>query len=116
MKIPINYCEFAASDIEATKKFFHKCFDWQFTDYGPDYTEFNNAGPIRGGFYRATKYADSDSGSALIVLLAEDLEAVLQRVEVCGGKIVKPIFEFPGGRRFHFREPSGNEMAVWSTN
>jgi len=109
----INYVEFPASDPGATKAFFNKVFGWAFTDYGPDYTAFADQG-LDGGFYRAPRQARVENGSALIVFYSGDLEATLAKVEEHGGTIIKPIFSFPGGRRFHFCEPSGNEMAVWS--
>ena len=109
----INYVEFPASNIEATKAFFHALFAWQFDDFGPDYTAFSDEG-IDGGFYRSDKQARQQDGSALVVFYSQDLEDCLQRVESAGGQVIKPIFSFPGGRRFHFTEPSGNEFAVWS--
>ncbi len=109
----IDYVEFPARDIPATKNFFSKVFDWRFSDYGPDYTAFSNAG-LNGGFYQSERCAATAAGSALIVLYSKELEKTQQKVEQNGGKISKAIFSFPGGRRFHFIEPSGNELAVWS--
>ncbi|SET68043.1 VOC family protein [Thalassotalea agarivorans] len=109
----INYVEFAAADLTITKQFFEQVFGWSFTDFGPDYTAFDNSG-LMGGFYRADMSAQTATGSALIVLYHEDLNACLLAIQSHGGNIVKDIFEFPGGRRFHFTEPSGNELAVWS--
>ena len=109
----INYVEFPATDIPATKQFFEKAFNWSFEDYGPDYTAFTNQG-LDGGFYKAELTATAANGSALLVLLSENLEATQTKVEAAGGKISKAIFSFPGGSRFHFIEPSGNELAVWS--
>ena len=109
----INYVEFATRDIQATKTFFSAVFSWSFTDYGPDYTAFSNAG-IDGGFFTSELAASTQNGSALIVFYSKDLEATLLKIEQAGGKIIKPIFSFPGGRRFHFCEPSDNEFAVWS--
>lgn len=108
----INYVEFAANDLSATKAFFEKAFAWQFQDYGPDYVAFSNQG-IDGGFYRADLKAISANGSALVIFYSSDLENTLQKVLAAGGVINKAIFAFPGGRRFHFLEPSGNELAVW---
>lgn len=110
---PMNYIEMPASDLEGTKKFFADVFGWEFQDYGPDYIAVLNAG-IDGGFYRSSQVARTDTGSVLVVLKSSHLEATLQRVEQAGGTIIKAIFEFPGGRRFHFTDPSGNEYAVWS--
>jgi len=109
----INYVEFAAKDLVATKTFFKQAFGWSFVDYGPEYTAFSNQG-LDGGFYQAEMASKTSQGSALLVFYSEDLEATLEKVTQAGGKIVKPIFSFPGGRRFHFEEPSGNELAVWS--
>ena len=109
----INYVEFPARDIEATKIFFTAVFGWNFNDYGPEYTAFANQG-ISGGFYRSASASSTETGGALIVLYSDTLEEVQERVERAGGSILKPIFSFPGGRRFHFAEPSGNELAVWS--
>ncbi|HBX67095.1 MAG: glyoxalase [Balneola sp.] len=109
----IDYVEFPATDLEATKQFFTKAFNWEFTDYGPEYCDFSNEG-INGGFYKSDKKATTETGSALVIFYSEDLEATQKKMEHAGGEIVKEIFSFPGGRRFHFTEPSGNEFAVWS--
>ncbi|MAO39348.1 MAG: glyoxalase [Pseudohongiella sp.] len=109
----INYIELPATDIEGTKRFFAKAFGWEFIDYGPDYAAISGAG-LDGGFYKSTLRATTETGSALMVLYSTDLETSLGNVKNAGGKIVKPIFSFPGGRRFHFTDPSGNEYAVWS--
>lgn len=108
----INYLEYAASDLEATKGFFDKAFGWTFVDYGPDYVAFNDQG-VDGGFYRADLSSSSANGGALTVFFSNKLEETLDKVAAAGGVIIKPIFSFPGGRRFHFTEPSGNEFAVW---
>ena len=109
----INYVEFPCSNLDATQRFFEAVFGWRFTDYGPDYRAFDGAG-LDGGFYRSERRACADDGSALIVLYSGALEQTRGKVEAAGGRIVKPVFGFPGGRRFHFTEPSGNEFAVWS--
>ena len=108
----INYVEFPVSDMAATKKFYAEAFGWTYTDYGPTYASFNNAG-IDGGFDAESGKKPSAKG-ALVVLYAPDIEACLERVTNAGGYIAKPIFDFPGGRRFHFIDPNGNELAVWS--
>ena len=110
----INYVELAAKDLEATKEFFSQAFSWTFTDYGPDYTAYEGRGHVDCGFYRADKSSDSEKGGALIILYSEKLEESESKVKRAGGKIVKEIFDFPSGRRFQFKEPSGNEFAVWS--
>ena len=108
----LNYVEFAARDLEATKRFFKECFGWAFTDYGPEYASFANEG-LEGGFYRADLATRVDKGGALLVFYSENLEKTLSKVQAAGGEITRPIYSFPGGRRFHFVEPSGNEFAVW---
>lgn len=109
----LNYVEFPASNIPATKRFFKQAFGWDFEDFGPEYTAFSNQG-IDGGFYKSELTATASTGSALLVLLSDNLEATQSNVVAAGGKISTPIFSFPGGQRFHFIEPSGNELAVWS--
>jgi predicted enzyme related to lactoylglutathione lyase len=113
MSDAIQYVEFPASNIEATKAFFSECFNWQFQDYGDEYTAFSNSG-LEGGFFKSEQASLTKNGSALVVFYSDDILATLERVRTCGGEIVKAIFEFPGGCRFHFCEPSGNELAVWS--
>ncbi len=109
----INYVEFPAKDIAKTKDFFARAFGWEFEDFGPEYTAFSNQG-IDGGFFKSDQIASAAKGSALIVFYSNDLEATLSKVEQAGGKIIRPVFSFPGGRRFHFGDPNGNEYAVWS--
>ncbi|EGG99319.1 Glyoxalase family protein [gamma proteobacterium IMCC2047] len=109
----INYLEFPASKLSATKAFFTNVFGWAFTDYGPDYSAFSEAS-VDGGFYRADLASQTQHGAALVVFYSEQLETTQEKICAAGGLIIKPIFEFPGGRRFHFSEPSGNEFAVWS--
>lgn len=109
----IDYVEFPARSMQATKAFFSQIFGWTFTDYGSEYMAFSGAG-LEGGFYHAPMTSRTETGSALVVLYSENLEATQEKIEEAGGEIVKPIFSFPGGRRFHFLEPSGNEWAVWS--
>ena len=106
----IDYIEIDATDVAVTKRFYTECFGWKFTDYGPDYTSFED-GRLTGGFRKAERVRP---GSVLIVVFAMDLTSAEAKVRAAGGKIVKPVFEFPGGRRFHFTDPSGNELAVWS--
>lgn len=109
----INYLELPARDLDAVQRFYEGTFGWSFTDYGPEYRSFND-GFIDGGFYRAETSSSRADGAALIVIYAADLEATLETVRRHGGRIVKEIFSFPGGRRFHFADPNGNELAVWS--
>ena len=106
----IDYIEFPATDIEKTRLFYSTVFGWKFEDYGPDYTSFHD-GRLSGGFRKEKKVKTS---GPLIVLYASDLEAIQRRIILADGKITRPTFEFPGGRRFHFSDPNGNELAVWS--
>jgi predicted enzyme related to lactoylglutathione lyase len=109
----INYVEFPAKDIEATKAFFAAVFGWSFVDYGPDYTAFSNEG-IDGGFFKSELTSSTTNGGALIVFYSKELEQTQLKIMNAGGTTIKPIFSFPGGRRFHFGDPNGNEYAVWS--
>ncbi len=109
----INYLEFPAKDIAATKTFFSTVFDWTFTDFGPEYTAFSNAG-IDGGFYLSDLNMSTETGSALVVFYSKDIAATQSKIIEANGSIIKPLFEFPGGHRFHFNDPNGNEYAVWS--
>src|SRR6202030_1698360 len=108
----MDYIEFPAADIARTKVFYGEVFGWKFTDYGPDYTSFED-GRLYGGF---SKERAAMQGGALIVIYAHDLEAAELAVQKAGAKISKEIFSFPGGRRFHFIAPDGNELAVWSAS
>lgn len=103
----IDYLEFRSPEIVATRDFFSRAFGWSFNDYGPDYQELADAG-ISGGI------AAGSLAPPLVILKSDDLEAALARVTEAGAVVTKPIFAFPGGRRFQFREPGGTEMAVWS--
>jgi predicted enzyme related to lactoylglutathione lyase len=105
--------EFPSRDLEATKLFFATVFGWSFVDYGPEYSAFSDAG-LDGGFYQSASRVSSEAGSALIVFFSADLESTQKKIEKAGGSIIKPVFAFPGGRRFHFTDPNGNEYAVWS--
>lgn len=108
--VHINYVEFKANDLEQIKTFYQEAFAWEFTDYGPTYTAFSNSG-LEGGFEKTDQ---AITNGALVVLYDENLEAVMETVIKAGGKISREIFSFPGGRRFHFTDPSGNELAIWS--
>ncbi len=109
----INYVEFPANNIRATKEFFTTVFGWSFVDYGPEYTAFSNES-LDGGFYKSDLAVSMDNGSALIVFYSKEPENTQAKIENAGGSIIKPIFLFPGGRRFHFCDPNSNEYAVWS--
>ena len=105
----IDYVEFGAAELEPIKQFYAGVFGWTFTDYGPSYTSFQD-GRLEGGFTTEA----SPGNHPLVVLYSSDLEATFEQVKAQGGGITEEIFEFPGGRRFHFTDPSGNELAVWS--
>jgi metallo-beta-lactamase class B len=105
----IDYIEFPVPDVAAARRFYETVFGWKFTDYGPDYSSFED-GRLTGGF----RVDDAVPGGPLVVLYVVDLEAMQARIVEHGGIVIKKIFEFPGGRRFHFRDPSGHELAVWS--
>jgi predicted enzyme related to lactoylglutathione lyase len=106
----IDYIELPASDIEGTKRFYSTVFGWKFEDYGPEYTSFHD-GRLAGGF---TTRESAPAKGILLVLYSSDLEAVQKRIREAGGAIARDTFSFPGGKRFHFTDPNGNELAVWS--
>ncbi len=106
----VDYIEFLTTNIEETKRFYSEVFGWEFTDYGPDYTSFTD-GRLAGGF---TVAPEVTAGGPLVVLYSTNLAEIEARVSESGGQIAREIFECPGGRRFHFTDPSGNELAVWS--
>lgn len=105
----IDYIEFGVSNLQQTKAFYGAAFGWTFTDYGPNYCEFTD-GRIKGGFEAV---AEVKTGGALIVLYHDDLAKAKDNVIAAGGTITKPIFQFPGGERFQFKDPNGHELAVW---
>ncbi len=109
----INYIEFPAKDIEKVKSFFSAAFGLAFVDYGPDYAAFSDEG-IDGGFFKSELSSNTSNGSALTVFFSNDLEGTQLKIENAGGVLVRAVFSFPGGRRFHFTDPNGNEFAVWS--
>ena len=108
----IDYFELRAADLAGAKRFYSAAFGWNFTDYGPSYAGFGYPGADReaGGISADPEHTHAP----LAILYSDDLEASETRVKRAGGTIVKPIFSFPGGRRFHFTDPAGNELAVWS--
>ena len=106
----INYIELPATDLATTKRFYGAVFGWTFQDWGPDYVSFSGGG-LDGGF--TSQSAVGAGGGALVVLYSDELEASLDAVVAAGGTITRPIFSFPGGRRFHFTDPNGLELAVW---
>jgi hypothetical protein len=112
----IDYVEFSVDDIGRSQKFYGEAFGWSFKDYGPEYCEFSD-GRLKGGFALGgdgNPGGPSKGGGALVILYASNLAEAQRRVEEAGGAIVKPAYSFPGGQRFHFADPDGYELAVWS--
>ena len=107
----IDYVEFTVRDLKAAKRFYAAAFGWQFNDYGPEYAGIKGADGEVGGFHQTPQVR---TGGPLVVLYSNDLDATLAAVRAAGGKIVREPFDFPGGRRFQFTDPSGNELGVWS--
>ena len=108
----IDYIEFSVLDMAVAKEFYSQVFGWRFTDYGPEYAGIQGDGREVGGFAKANSLK---SGGPLVVLFSHRLEETRDSVVAAGGTISTEIFSFPGGRRFHFIDPSGNELAVWTT-
>ena len=106
----IDYVELPGGDLIATKRFYEQAFGWSFTDYGPAYAAVVEG--LDGGF---NADAADRAAAPLVVLYAHDLEAMEAKIRAASGVVTRPIYSFPGGRRFHFRDPSGNELAVWAT-
>ncbi len=107
----IDYIEFTVRDLVAAKRFYSAAFGWQFNDYGPEYAGIKGATGEVGGLHQS---ADARTGGPLVILYSIDLEKTLAAVRAAGGKVVREPFAFPGGRRFQFVDPSGNELGVWS--
>lgn len=110
-QLSINYIEFGCRNIPGIKAFYETAFGWAFTDYGPDYAAFND-GKLEGGFSHNAQHIPG--GHPLVILYTTTLETTRENVKACGGTITEDIFSFPGGRRFHFADPDGNVLAVWS--
>jgi predicted enzyme related to lactoylglutathione lyase len=108
----IDYIEFSATDLGSTRRFYEQAFGWSFNEYGPNYLGIQNGqGGEAGGITRSEAVK---AGGPLVILYSEDLEDSLRRVVAAGGQVTEEPFAFPGGRRFHFEDPGGNELAVWS--
>jgi predicted enzyme related to lactoylglutathione lyase len=107
----IDYIEFAVTDMKVTQQFYSNAFGWTFNDYGPGYAGINGGGKEMGGLNTDSKV---QKGGPLVVLYSQDLDSTFAKVIEAGGKIVTETFDFPGGCRFHFADPSGNELAVWA--
>ncbi len=105
----IDYVELVVRDVARAKRFYGSVFGWELTDYGPDYAAFFD-GRLNGGFLTG----EPRPGGPLVITYASDLAAAQHRIEAAGGTVVRETFEFPGGRRFHYTDPDGYELAVWS--
>lgn len=109
----IHYIELPALSVGDMKAFYGAAFGWSFTDYGPGYAAFHGAG-IEGGFDESQDYIAPNKPGAFVILYSDDLESSQVAIEKAGGKICVPTYSFPGGRRFHFEDPSGNELGMWT--
>lgn len=106
----INYIEFGGKNMKVLQDFYGSVFGWTFTEYGPEYLEFRDGVHV-GGF---NGEAAPSKGGALVIMYSEGLEATRDAIKAAGGTVTQDIYSFPGGRRFHFADPEGNELAVWS--
>ena len=106
----VDYIELPGGELPGTKAFYETAFGWHFTDYGPSYAAFDEG--LDGGFH-AQPDEEGSRPHPLVILWANDIEAMLTKVLAAGGEITQPIFDFPGGKRFHFRDPAGNELGVF---
>lgn len=112
---PLDYIEMPSKDFDGDQQFFEKVFDWRFRAYGENYLAFWQAFPgLKGGFYRSEQVAVASGGAPLLIFYSDTLETTLEHVLAAGGVLSKPIFPFPGGRRFQFFAPGGAELGVWS--
>lgn len=107
----IDYIEFTVTDMEAARRFYSQSFGWEFNDYGPAYSGIRKGDGEVGGLRLDSTVS---TGGPLVILYSSDLEATLDRVRAAGGAVLREPYGFPGGRRFHFADPSGNELAVWT--
>lgn len=105
----VQYIEFLSKDLNRAKEFYSTSFGWKFTDYGPNYTAFEGD-YVDGGFTPG----EPVKGTVLVILYSNNIEDTQQKIVAAGGQISKDTFSFPGGKRFHFTDPDGYELAVWS--
>jgi uncharacterized protein len=110
----IDYVEITVGDLATAKRFYGEAFGWQFTDYGPDYAGIRRPGGGEGEVGGLRAGEPVGVGGPLVILFSADLEASAQAVTEAGGRVVEGPYEFPGGRRFEFTDPSGNELGVWA--
>jgi hypothetical protein len=107
----IDYIEFTVRDLGEAKRFYSTAFGWQFNDYGPEYAGIKGAAGEVGGIHQSN---EGRTPGPLVILYSNDLEKSLAAVQAAGGKIIREPFAFPGGRRFQFTDPSGNELGIWA--
>ena len=110
----IDYVELAAPDLDAARDFYAAAFDWEFNDYGGAYAGIRASGGD-GEVGGLNPGGQAGSGGVLVLLYSDDLDGTVARVRDSGGTISREPYDFPGGRRFHFRDPAGNELGVWSS-
>ena len=110
----ISYLEYPAQDLTKTKCFFESVFNWKFIDYGSEYIAFEESTGLKGGFYHSNLCSSTNNGAALTVFYSGNITEIQHKITESGGKIIKALFSFPGGVRFHFSDTNGNEFAVWS--
>ena len=110
----MNYIEITVNDMSRSTKFYSNAFGWEFNDYGPEYTGIQGTEREMGGFTLNKKHKGQTNPACLVILYSKNLDKSVEAVKEAGGKILKAPFAFPGGRRFHFADPNGNELAVWA--
>lgn len=111
----INYVELVVTDIDTAKRFYQSAFGWSFVDYGPTYAGIadpSGDGSEVGGLLLAD--TGRAAGGPLVLLYSDDLDATKEAITAAGGAVTQGPYEFPGGRRLHFTDPTGNELGVWS--
>jgi predicted enzyme related to lactoylglutathione lyase len=107
----IDYVEIYVADVAASKAFYAQAFGWRFNDYGPEYAGI--VAPAGDGEVGGLAMGDQQGRSPLVLLISDDLGASEGAVREAGGEVVEGPFDYPGGRRFHFRDPSGNTLGVF---
>ncbi|GAA1728701.1 VOC family protein [Isoptericola hypogeus] len=115
----IDYVELPVTDLAAAQEFYAAAFGWEFVPYGPEYAGIRTGAetaPAEAGGLRLAKAAELGRGGPFVLLFSDDLDATLAAVGAAGGEVVSGPYEFPGGRRFHFLDPSGNELGVWAAS
>jgi uncharacterized protein len=115
--LTIDYVEISVTDMQAAQEFYGAAFGWSFTSYGDEYAGIRTAAEAESEADEAGGLLLAESvtrGGPLVLLYSDDLDGTVDRVTAAGGTVVNGPYEFPGGRRFHFLDPSGNELGVWS--